>query len=65
MTYFEISSLLAGIITLMAFYSINLRIMERANLSLRQVKTLYDLLTNLLADSTRPIAMPKNNPAII
>ena len=51
MTYFEIPSLLAGIITLTAFYSINLRIMERANLSLRQVKTLYDLLTNLLADS--------------
>ena len=55
MTYFEIPSLLAGIITLTAFYSINLRIMERANLSLRQVKTLYDLLTNLLADSTSRI----------
>ena len=55
MTYFEIPSLLAGIITLTAFYSINLRIMERANLSLRQVKTLYDLLANLLADSTSRI----------
>jgi len=55
MTYFEIPSLLAGIITLTAFYSINLRIMERANLSLRQVKTLYDLLTSLLADSTSRI----------
>ena len=55
MTYFEIPSLLAGIITLTAFYSINLRIMERANLSLRQVKTLYDLLTNLLSDSTSRI----------
>ena len=57
MTYFEIPSLLAGIITLTAFYSINLRIMERANLSLRQVKTLYDLLTNLLADSTSRIVL--------
>ena len=57
MTYFEIPSLLAGIITLTAFYSINLRIMERANLSLRQVKTLYDLLTNLLADSTSRIIL--------
>ena len=55
MTYFEIPSLLAGIITLTAFYSINLRIMERANLSLRQVKTLYDLLTGLMADSTSRI----------
>ena len=57
MIYFEIPSLLAGIITLTAFYSINLRIMERANLSLRQVKTLYDLLTNLLADSTSRIIL--------
>ena len=55
MTYFEIPYLLAGIITLTAFYSINLRIMERANLSLRQVKTLYDLFANLLADSTSRI----------
>ena len=55
MTYFEIPSLLAGIITLTAFYSINLRIMERANLSLRQVKTLYDLLAGLMADSTSRI----------
>ncbi len=55
MTYFEIPSLLAGIITLTAFYSINLRIMERANLSLRQVKTLYDLLASLMADSTSRI----------
>lgn len=57
MTYFEIPSLLAGIITLTAFYSINLRIMERANLSLRQVKTLYDLLTGLMADSTSRILL--------
>lgn len=55
MTYFEIPSLLAGIITLTAFYSINLRIMERANLSLRQVNTLYDLLAGLMADSTSRI----------
>lgn len=43
MAYLEIPSLLSGIITLTALYSINLRIMGRANLSLRQHNTVYDL----------------------
>lgn len=45
MTRFNIPSLLAGIITLTAFYSINLRIMGRANTSLRGFDTLYDMLS--------------------
>lgn len=43
MTYFDIPSLLAGIITLTGLYSINLRIMGRANLSLRGFETVFDL----------------------
>ena len=52
MTYFGIPSLLAGIITLTAFYSLNLRIMGKANVSLRKTTTLYDLLQPFTKDST-------------
>lgn len=41
MTLFDIPSLLAGIITLTGFYSINLRVMGKPNVSLRGVKTIY------------------------
>ncbi|MBF6625521.1 ABC transporter permease [Aerococcaceae bacterium zg-BR9] len=42
MTLFDIPSLLAGIITLTGFYSINLRIMGKPNVSLRRLSTIYD-----------------------
>ncbi|MBK0348861.1 ABC transporter permease [Aerococcaceae bacterium zg-ZJ1578] len=42
MTVFDIPSLLAGIITLTGFYSINLRIMGKPNVSLRKFPTIYD-----------------------
>ncbi|MBF6977708.1 ABC transporter permease [Tuanshanicoccus lijuaniae] len=42
MTLFDIPSLLAGIITLTGFYSINLRIMGKPNVSLRRLATIYD-----------------------
>lgn len=46
-TYFEIPGLLASIITMTAFYSVNLRVMERSNLSLRGFETIYDLVPSL------------------
>lgn len=49
MTLFDIPSLLAGIITLTGFYSINLRIMGKPNVSLRGVSTIYESLESLLA----------------
>lgn len=53
MTYFDIPSLLAGIITLTGFYSINLRVMGKPNLSLRNVTTLFQSLSLWL---TTPLA---------
>lgn len=53
MTYFDIPSLLAGIITLTAFYSINLRVMGKPNLSLRNVSTLFQSISKWV---TTPIA---------
>lgn len=49
MTLFDIPSLLAGIITLTGFYSINLRIMGKPNVSFRGLSTIYDTLTSLFA----------------
>lgn len=43
-TYFEIPGLLASIISLTGFYSINLRIMGSPNLSLRGLETIYSIL---------------------
>lgn len=43
-TYFDIPGLLASIITMTAFYSINLRVMSKPNLSLRGFETIYDLM---------------------
>ncbi|MDT2767528.1 ABC transporter substrate binding protein [Globicatella sulfidifaciens] len=49
MTLFDIPSLLAGIITLTGFYSINLRIMGKPNVSFRGLSTIYDTLSGLFA----------------
>lgn len=45
-TKFEIPSILAGILTQLALYSINLRIMGRANISLLRVDTLFSKISN-------------------
>jgi putative ABC transport system permease protein len=43
----KINGLLAGILTMIALYSVNLRIMERANLPLLREETLYTLVKDL------------------
>lgn len=51
MTLFDIPSLLAGIITLTGFYSINLRVMGKPNVSLRGVQTVYRALEEFSTNS--------------
>lgn len=46
-TKLKIPSLLAGILTMIALYSINLRIMGRANISLLRVNTAYTTFENM------------------
>lgn len=50
-TKLKIPALLSGILTMTALYSINLRIMGRANISLIGQKTLYDLVGGLGLES--------------
>lgn len=47
-TVCRIPSLLAGILTMTALISINLRVMKRPNLSLLNYKTMFDLQKNIL-----------------
>ncbi len=47
-TVFDIPAILAGILTQLGLYSINLRIMGRSNTPLLKVETLFDKLSNLL-----------------
>lgn len=49
MTFFDIPSLLAGIITLTGFYSINLRVMGKPNVSFRGTTTIYQTLETYLS----------------
>jgi len=49
-TRLKIPSLLAGILTMIALYSINLRIMGRANISLLRVNTVYTVFENMGMD---------------
>lgn len=46
-TMLRIPSLLSGILTMIALYSINLRIMGRANISLLQVDTIYTFFEDM------------------
>jgi putative ABC transport system permease protein len=46
-TKLKIPALLAGILTMIALYSINLRIMEKANIPLLRLDTVYTVLQNL------------------
>ena len=50
-TKLKIPALLSGILTMTALYSINLRIMGRANISLIGQKTLYDMVEGLGIES--------------
>ena len=47
-TYFDIPALLASIISLTGFYSINLRVMGSPNLSLRGYNTIYSYLSEVV-----------------
>ena len=47
-TYCKIPAILAGILTQLSLYSINLRIMGRSNIPLLKVSTLFDSLASLL-----------------
>lgn len=46
-THFKISPLLTGILTMTALYSVNLRIMGRANVSLLKARTIFTDIKNL------------------
>ncbi len=54
-TKLKIPALLSGILTMIALYSINLRIMGRANISLLRVDTIYTSFTNMGMDKTSSI----------
>lgn len=51
-TKLNIPALLSGILTMIALYSINLRIMGRANISLLRVDTVYTPFSNMGLDTT-------------
>ena len=50
-TKLKIPALLAGILTMIALYSVNLRIMGKANLSLLRIDTIFSLFSNYGLDS--------------
>jgi putative tryptophan/tyrosine transport system permease protein len=50
-TKLKIPALLAGILTMIALYSINLRIMGKANLSLLRIDTIFSLFSNYGIDN--------------
>ncbi|NLK96906.1 MAG: ABC transporter permease [Epulopiscium sp.] len=57
-TQLKIPALLSGILTMIALYSINLRIMGKANVSLLRMETVYTWLQNLgLNDTNAVIAL--------
>ncbi len=54
-THLRFMNLLSGILTMTALYSINLRIMDRPNISLLQEPTLFDEWLNNIFPSLEPI----------
>lgn len=54
-TKLKIPSLLSGILTMIALYSINLRIMGRANISLLRLGTVYTVFKNMGIDHTTSV----------
>ncbi|MGB9887386.1 MAG: ABC transporter permease [Moorellales bacterium] len=56
-TYLRISGLLAGILTMTALYSVNLRVMGRANIPLLRVDTVFDRAAGLGLGSAAPLVL--------
>ena len=56
-TKFKIPSLLSGILTMTALFSINLRIMGKANISLLRMRTIYTPVAELLGVEKGPSVM--------
>src|SRR5574344_3147523 len=54
-TKLKIPALLAGILTMIALYSVNLRIMGKANLSLLGTATIFNLIRNMGLDNNMSI----------
>ncbi|MDD3396146.1 MAG: ABC transporter permease [Acidaminococcaceae bacterium] len=54
-TKLKIPALLAGILTMIALYSVNLRVMGKANLSLLRVDTVFTYLRNMGLDNNMSI----------
>ncbi len=54
-TRFKINSLLAGILMMTILYSVNLRIMGRANIPLLTVKTIFTPMENMAIDRDIPV----------
>jgi putative ABC transport system permease protein len=57
-TKLHINNIVAGIIVMTALYTVNLRVMGRANISLLNVNTLYD-------DAQAALAVPESGGAIV
>lgn len=56
-TKLKIPALLSGILTMIALYSVNLRIMGRANISLLRMDTVYTVFENLGLSSTNAVML--------
>lgn len=54
-TKLKIPALLAGILTMIALYSVNLRVMGKANLSLLRVDTVFNFARNIGLNSTMAV----------
>lgn len=63
-TKLKIPALLAGILTMIALYSVNLRIMGKANLSLLRVDTIFSL-ASFISDDRNLVAMTVGLIAVI
>lgn len=63
-TKLKIPALLAGILTMIALYSVNLRIMGKANLSLLRVDTIFSLAA-FISDDRNIVAMTVGLIAVI
>jgi putative ABC transport system permease protein len=54
-TKLRVNNIIAGIVVMTALYTVNLRVMGRANLSLLSVTTLYDRVSTFLAARGMPV----------
>jgi putative ABC transport system permease protein len=56
-TKLRINNIIAGIIVMTALYTVNLRVMGRANISLLSVRTLFDQVTGVLGASETAVTI--------